>query len=314
MAFTTMTWKDIKLATLQKMFAAEGSTIPSDGSTEDYIAAMPYVANEGIHRLVTVGKPIANGYSIAHYPQENLLGDTVGMSIIPIQSGDKEFFAKGAKAAYFEFAGVGELNIYINDLIDANSPYPLDSVGTYTKYRYLITATDDDEVKLVFTVTSPGAIKNIALYAGTYYDTGMIPEYSPKVMYDLRDIEGFYRLYNDEVYIDDGTMRNKLPQAYYRFDAGRALFLDRNKPGSYVIFYQQYPETITAATDDDYVLPLDPEVVVLLPLYMASQLYKDDDNGIATAYRNEFEVALEGLQQADYEEGHEAFSSKGGWI
>ena len=50
-----MTWKDIKLATIQKMFSADGSTIPSDDSTRDYVAAMPYAANEGI--LMLTGQP-----------------------------------------------------------------------------------------------------------------------------------------------------------------------------------------------------------------------------------------------------------------
>ena len=35
-----MIWKDVKLATLQKMFAAEGSAIPTDESVKDYIAGM----------------------------------------------------------------------------------------------------------------------------------------------------------------------------------------------------------------------------------------------------------------------------------
>ena len=47
------TWFDIKLATLQKMFAADGSTIIKDESTKDYIAGMPYVANEGLQLLST---------------------------------------------------------------------------------------------------------------------------------------------------------------------------------------------------------------------------------------------------------------------
>jgi len=34
---------------------------------------------------------------------------------------------------------------------------------------------------------------------------------------------------------------------------------------------------------------------VLLPLYIASQLYKEDDIGLATQYRNEFETGLQDL-------------------
>ena len=50
------TWKDIKLITLQKMFAAEGTTIPNDESVTDYIAGMPAAANEALQMLATVGK------------------------------------------------------------------------------------------------------------------------------------------------------------------------------------------------------------------------------------------------------------------
>ena len=42
------TWKDIKVITLQKMFAAEGSVIPNDESVKDYIAGMPGAANEAL--------------------------------------------------------------------------------------------------------------------------------------------------------------------------------------------------------------------------------------------------------------------------
>lgn len=43
-----MTWKEVKLATLQKMFSAEGLTInEADDSVSEYINAMPQAANEG---------------------------------------------------------------------------------------------------------------------------------------------------------------------------------------------------------------------------------------------------------------------------
>ena len=42
-------------------------------------------------------------------------------------------------------------------------------------------------------------------------------------------------------------------------------------------------------------LTLPEDACVLIPLYIASQLYKDDDISQATAYRNEFEVGLQDL-------------------
>lgn len=56
-------------------------------------------------------------------------------------------------------------------------------------------------------------------------------------------------------------------------------------------------EHVTYETEPETVIDLPEDACVLIPLYIASQLYKDDDIAQATAYRNEFEV---GLQDLDY--------------
>lgn len=48
-------------------------------------------------------------------------------------------------------------------------------------------------------------------------------------------------------------------------------------------------------TDDDTTINYPEDACVLIPLYIASQLYKDDDISQATAYRNEFETGLQDL-------------------
>lgn len=48
-------------------------------------------------------------------------------------------------------------------------------------------------------------------------------------------------------------------------------------------------------TDIDDEIDLPESACVLIPLYIASQLYKDDDISQATAYRNEFEIGLQDL-------------------
>lgn len=52
---------------------------------------------------------------------------------------------------------------------------------------------------------------------------------------------------------------------------------------------------ITSETSAEDEIDLPESACVLIPLYMASQLYKDDDVAQATAYRNEFEVGLADL-------------------
>lgn len=80
--------------------------------------------------------------------------------------------------------------------------------------------------------------------------------------------------------------------------------LERLKP--YVLQTYNYNETtqqyekiniehISKDTTDDYEIQLPSDACVLIPLYIAGQLYKDDDISQATAYRNEFEVGLQDL-------------------
>lgn len=62
---------------------------------------------------------------------------------------------------------------------------------------------------------------------------------------------------------------------------------------------KKYDKTSTtkigSTTEDTYEIELPEDACVLIPLYIASQLYKDDDISQATAYRNEFEVGLQDL-------------------
>ena len=92
------------------------------------------------------------------------------------------------------------------------------------------------------------------------------------------------------------------------------LVLDRDTPGNFRVYYKAYPPTITDTTPDDEELAIDNEVYPLLCLYMASQLYKDDDIAISTTYRNEFEVGFERLRDSVSTPSAEVFTSESGWI
>ena len=98
----------------------------------------------------------------------------------------------------------------------------------------------------------------------------------------------FYSL--DKVYIGDDLRRTY----DYRFVGVDMLLLGR--PGTFTVFYKAYPEQITADTADDYEMPLYPEVCSLIPWFMASQLYKDDDPSLSTVYWNEFSALLEEIK------------------
>jgi hypothetical protein len=112
----------------------------------------------------------------------------------------------------------------------------------------------------------------------------------------------------------EGAYQKYLQTSDFYQEGTHTLVLDRDMIGNFTIYYRAYPVELTSETEDTYELPLDFEVYTLLPLYMASQLYKDDDAGIATTYRNEYEVGFDRLVNSANLSAYEKFTSESGWI
>ena len=305
-----MTWADIKLATIQKMFSAVGSTIPSDDSNRDYVAAMPYAANEAILMISTAGKFLVKSFSIAIQPIKNLLTTNDSDVIHSIISGDKEFEAENCNSFYFEVTGRCTINIAVGDLII--DTIEIDSLNAYTAHKQIVENLYGEKVKLLFTSEKPYAIKNVAMYEAKYDEDSEVPDYAEKIRFKVTDlVEDFYSI--NSIYFE-GEVEKYIKTSDVYQEGDKTLVFDRETEGNYVIYYNALPVTITIATEDDYELPLDREVAALLPLYMASELYKEDDIAIATQYRNEFEVAYERLKNSAPSGTAEKVISESGWI
>jgi hypothetical protein len=300
------TWRDIKLATEQKMYAANGSEIVDDESTKDYLAGMPYAANEGLQRLLTAGKFLTKSISLNHMPAKNLIPEATA---IALNDGSKfTFTADGVRSFYFQYSGIGTVTIERENLTTTMS---LDSYGKYTEFKGNYDNDANEKTTITFQSDYPASVKNIALY-DTYFPTDdAVPEYGRYIKYDLKALApDFYNLFDNSINYEDGSVYLNTTD-YYR-ESDHILILPSNKPGSYTIWYHAYPEQITEETEDDYVLPIDPDVAVLLPLYMASQLYMDDDLAIAQTLRNHFEVGLDSLVNTSHYSGKEKFTSE--WV
>ncbi len=92
-------------------------------------------------------------------------------------------------------------------------------------------------------------------------------------------------------YDDDGALYQMTD---FSVVGGRWLTVD-DWNSSLIVNYMEKPEIITSSTLDSYVMQCGDTRAIMLPLYIASQLYKDDDISIATTYRNEFEEARASL-------------------
>lgn len=95
--------------------------------------------------------------------------------------------------------------------------------------------------------------------------------------------------------------------------ANEYLIVPANMKGTLLWYYDAKAPVIDAQTADDYVPDMDDDALVLLPLYMASELYKDDDLRIATYYRNEFDNMLAVLSRKQTGTVSGEFTSVTGW-
>lgn len=307
-----MTWKELKLATMQKMFSANGNTIPADDSTRDYLAAMPQAANEGILMMATAGKFVVKSVSISINPIPNLLGATVGGKIHQIISGELSFTGEKAQSFYYEVTGKCTAVIRVDG--EVSKTEDIENFGKYIPFKGIIDNPEKKKVTITFSSEYPYAIKNMALYEAKYLDDESVPAYAEKVRFRMTDLVDDFHTINQIFFEGDlyDTRYVKTDEVFQESD--KVLALDREKAGDYIVYYNALPPTLSEGTDDDYELALDKEVSAILPLYMASQIYKEDDISIATQYRNEFEVAFERLQAAVPSGKAEEVTSESGWI
>lgn len=269
-----MTWKECQLITLQKMFAAKGTDIVIDQNTREYLAAMPYAANEAMATLCTAGKQLIGSIVIAHVPPRNL-------------------------ATVCSFAGVGDFEI-------EGGSYTYDLMGSVTIDGEEVDAADfvtrTGHGKTLITSESPYVLKDIGVYGEVLED---VPHGGAWIRYDLAALApDFYRLKPDDLVLDG---KRYTRESFYVWEGESILVLSRDKTGIYTVYYYKYPALFDGDTPEETEMPLSQEENVLIPLYMASQLYKDDDLAIATTYRNEFEVALERIKRVTGYGEHEQF-------
>jgi len=303
------TWYDLKLAVLQKMYAADDKVI-NDESTIGYLSAMPHCANEGLALLATAGKFVTKSIKISQMNIVNLVSQSIADTIHQF-SDSYSYQTDEGKSYYFECTGTGTCNIYVNETLA--DTIIIDSKG-YDVYKGLIDNYEKKPVKFEFTTIYPMGLKNVAIYKESFATEEDVYPYTDKIKYDMVAMApDFYMIDPQGVYYE-GEYQTYLQTSDFYQEGTKTLVLDRDMVGSFTVYYRAYPEQITSETDDEYELPIDPEVYALLPLYMASQLYKDDDNGIATAYRNEFEVGFDRLVNSANVSAYEEFTSESGWV
>ena len=136
--------------------------------------------------------------------------------------------------------------------------------------------------------------------------------------YDLQELIGptFRKLDEQNIWYEN-PLGGYQTTRIFQVEAGRYLLLPADKEGLFRVYAICIPQSIALDTEpeDLFELPLPKECCDILPLYIASQLYKDDDISMATIWRNEFNIALEMMaaQEAQQSGGCGSFESITGW-
>ena len=301
-----MNWGEIKLAALRKIDPAIPSLTPTR-NTKDYLNAIIPAANRGLFDLSTAGKYIVKEFCINIPENTNLLSGT--QKTMQHINTDIGYEAKGAKAYYFETTGPAKVDIYLDETLVQSKE--IEAHSAFEVMKGIIPNTEEKTAKIVFSGDYPYQFRNVALYNITFQSDEDVWDASPIRRINLRDaLQDFYKLVTtDVVYEKDGEY---LKFKDYDWEGDSTLILDGLKQGNYKIHYFAYPKEITSQTEDDYELELDPEVAALLPVYIAAELYEDDDSSMAYYIREQYEAAKQRLVPTDVQ-GKAKFVDRWGW-
>lgn len=305
------TWLDIKIATLQKMFASTSTTLIQNTTTTPYLNAMPAVANRGLQLLATAGKFITKSEEITQNPIQNAIPQSLYMmNIYQHLNSDISYSADGAKAYYFEVDNTATIEIKVDGVVVETINNAVK--GQFTAYKKKVPNPLGKPVTINFTGLYPYQYRNIALYDVEFESDSDVWDYVSEKRYDMRTlVDDFYRL-KDIIYQGGfNEVRYEKTSSYHQ-EGDSIIVLGGLNKGCWRVYYYSYPQQITSTTPDNTVMSLDPEVAALLPTYIASELLMEDEPGMAIQFRNEFEVAFERLKP-NADNGTVVFVSESGW-
>lgn len=101
----------------------------------------------------------------------------------------------------------------------------------------------------------------------------------------------------------------------YQFDGDDLLYVPGSYTGTLAIWYEALPEDIDEDTPGETTFSLSEEAQRAVPLYIASQIFKEDDISMAVQYLNEYEnvKAMLNARSSQTASGG-GFTSVLGWV
>lgn len=88
----------------------------------------------------------------------------------------------------------------------------------------------------------------------------------------------------------------------WRVEGNNILVVDNwnSDSGDITIYYESFHDLIKNSSSSSTMIDLDNDLATLIPLYIAGELYKDDDVQLSTIYMNEFITNVSNIQGKDF--------------
>ncbi|NCB75118.1 MAG: hypothetical protein EOM51_10305 [Clostridia bacterium] len=279
-----MTWGSLKSQIQNLGFAAESEM-------SQYSQSLIEASNYAMLEVATEIDPLVKKIAVSQYNPENLLTNQSNGYLL---SDEPSFIAQSPAAYCFECDGTG--TAYIKKDGTTLTTIPLSTTERAFKiYRGFITETG--EITLEFTSNYLGIVRHIALYERVY--GAALNDIPPLGEYTRHDIialtagiaNGTFMSFTGKVQREaDGETDE---YADYLIEEHGIIAFKRDEEGQFIVFYNAYPDEITAQTTDNYALPIKPEAAKLIPLLAASRIWQDDDATKSAVYYNQYQIAKE---------------------
>ena len=279
-----MTYNDIKLATLQKMFHDVTSTEPTI-LTKPYLDKMPYLLNYAIQRITAAGFGERKYVEIISSVPKNMLGNSAQYYKAMHIKEEERFRAPYGKSYFFQVFGKGTVRIFVGgELIKTIENK---DENEFKKYKGHLENDENKAVELVFSGSSSFLRKNIAVYNDVFNSDDVVYEISEMKFYNMDELtQDFYKFDSESVVVCEGE--NKA----YGFMGEKTFCINGLVSGVFKVPYIAYPQVVTNTTSEDAPLKIPGQLCGIIPYYMASELYLEEDSGLCVGWRNKFEAEL----------------------
>lgn len=281
-----MTYKELKLFSMQKMFC-DITDLTQTNVTKPYLDKMPYVASCALSRAAALGFSKKKSVQITKIAIVNEIANVKKDEPHTVVSKNIEFNAQCGKAFYFEACGRGKAEIYVGK--NQIKTVVFDTKNTFLKYKGIFENPDFSTVKIVFLSGEPYIVRNVSVYNADFSKEEDVFENTQYEKYDLKEITNDFFSFDTSRFVEE---KSNCKISNFRFCGDSEIEIRNDVSGSWNVPYLAYPTVINKETPDEEEIDLPYELCMILPFYIASELYLEEDSALAVGWRNKFESSL----------------------